>query len=787
MTTESDVTTDSGETAAIQFERANRAYAARAYAEAKTLYERLIEAGHYVGWANFSVGRILRDLDDLDGALASFEAAILQDSGHFWAHFERVDALVRLRAPAEVIGQALLALAEAKAPALKPPHVDRIESASMTVWDAKLFAEAVAPLESIADDPALSELALVRIVERSQRMDLRAKSAGRLMALPPTRDFTFRVLGNYYHETGNAVLEKRCLEQLAAIAPNDFQAYFTLARATARNGDKAALATLRADESRFSLRQRMFVELVVRIEEEDAPAALTAFRTLARLHDDAPLFPGIRLCYLFAQAQRGDTRDEVLAILRAFHPASPDVALVDMNACIERQDFAAARDVFDTRLAQITPRPMNIRLAELDLLAHAQALDQATAIADALVAEGSLSQQAFRMIARVYSEVGRHADVVALAAAHLATETVPEILSMLVRSARKAGALRPLFDALPPDEAGRNRAQQLTYEALVEDLAAAGDAAVIATLDQLGMPEDRLLRIASKLGRPNLGRVGAAENCVFLCADADYLVPALISIASAGLSNMDLVRRTPFALLVEAGETLDRARAAARALSRRVGMSIEVFDAADVVTSSDTLNARYGFFTGGQSLSLAAYYRIFLAEYLSREGRFAQALYIDSDTAVRGGLGDVFALPSQKPLMARPEVDRVEVRNAVKALNLQGTYFNSGVLRFDYRHADIAACLAGAIRCATDPNAVRLFQDQCALNVGFQMAHDPLPEAFNYFHAPRLSGGERDDRREAVIVHYIDRPKPWDSLYRRDAKEWFGWYDLVQSIISTTE
>lgn len=784
MTAETETTTD--DTPEALLHSANKAFDRRAFAEARELFEVLAAIGVQQAWCFFQIGRIAREQEDLKQALESFEQAILLDNSLFWAHFERIDALVRLRAPVPALAEALALLAKARMPAVNATHVERLEVAVMLAWDGGHRAEAVTALESMIAAPDLSELGLVRVVEKSRRVDLRARAAERLMAMPPQRDFSYRVLGNYFHETGNAALERRCLEELARLAPADFQAYFSLARATARSGDKAALAALRESEARFTARQRIFVELVVRLEEEDGLAAMAAFRSLARLHDEAPLFPGIRLCYLLAAAGRTQMRDEVLAILNAFHPSSHDVAMVDLNACIERQDFAAARTVFETRLAQISPRPVNVALAEIDIMAHSGDIARACDLADALVAAGGLSQPAFRMIARVYSEAGRHADVVALADTHIGTENVPDIMALVVRSARKCGGLRAVFDALPPPGTSRNRAQEHTWEALVEDLAVEGDTDIMARLPALGLAEDRLLRIASRLGSPAIV-AGQDVNTVFFCTDATYLLPALISITSAGLSNVDLIRRTPFALLAEAGETLDRARAGAAAIGRRLGMSIQVLDAADVVTASGSLNANYGFFTGGQSLSLAAYYRIFLAQYLSREGRFAKALYIDSDTSVRAGLGEVFALPSAQPLMARPEIDRFEVRNAVRALNLKGTYFNSGVLRFDYRHPEIGERLAAAVNAATDPGIVRLFQDQCALNKGFEQKHDALPEPFNHFHAPKLSQNDKDDRRDAVIVHYIDRPKPWDSLYRRDAREWFGWHDLVRAMTDAAD
>lgn len=761
--------------------QANALYGAREFQQAIPLYEQLIVAGSYVGWSHFSIARSLHALGQDLAALDHLDIAVEVNSDFFWAYFLRLE--LRMATTSNPVAHVLQDLDRIRGlvwPKLSDVHVTVLERACMIAWDAGAFAEAVGVLEKLAQLPQATELTLVRVVERSTLAKDRQAAATRLMALPPTRDFSFRILAAYFYDLGDAKSELACLRAHLALAPQDFQAYFALARTLARLGETAALADLRANEKAFAPRQRMFIDLIVALEKEATDEAYDALIELARIYREAPLFPGIRLCYLLGERDQTLRRDEVLGILAAFHPGNVDVALARMNAALRAIDFERAFEIYSGVLAGVTPRPLRIRLAHIDLLAQSGRADEAEREVDQLLAEGDLNQHSFRIALRVLSEVGRNDDAVTLALPFVGNETNPEILEIVVRSARKCGRMAELFAALPEDAADRNRAHVVAYEAAVEDLVAQGDAGVIARLPALDLPPARLARILSKVR--SLRPAPVRENCLFLCADRAYLWSSLVAMVSAGIGNAELARNAPFILLAEAGDTLDRAQYAAARLNARFGLSIQTVDAADVVGAPETLDARYGFFTGGQSLSLAAYYRIFLADHLGKQGQFAKGLYIDADIVVRRGLAEVFDIESGMPLMARPEIDRPEVRNAVRLLGLKGTYFNSGVLRFDFRNPDFDGCITRAIHHARDPLAVRQFQDQCALNMGFEERHEALPVAFNAFRTPRAT--ERDaELEDAVVVHYIDRPKPWDSLYRRNASEWFSWSDLVSEAV----
>jgi len=324
------------------------------------------------------------------------------------------------------------------------------------------------------------------------------------------------------------------------------------------------------------------------------------------------------------------------------------------------------------------------------------------------------------------------------------------------------------------------RAQSFVLQAVAEDLAELGDTRCLELLDDAEVSVERQNRIRLKTRRLLADREEAKDVCIYYCCDRNYLMPSLVSMISLAMTNVRLSRRAAFRLVVD-DDAIVEATTAAETLSRRLGLQIGVFPASHLLEDLSVLRIGYGLFTGGQALALAAYYRIFYAKYLLDQGEFDQALYVDADTIVRHGLDDLFEEEMTLPLMARHEVDRPEVRYASKVHELKSPYFNSGVLRLNLRHEAIGRAIDIAIESATNPDVELIFQDQCALNRGFDELNAELPERFNYFIPPSTSG-DGIPATDAVIVHFLDRPKPWDSLYRRRAREWFDWFDIVEGL-----
>ncbi len=219
--------------------------------------------------------------------------------------------------------------------------------------------------------------------------------------------------------------------------------------------------------------------------------------------------------------------------------------------------------------------------------------------------------------------------------------------------------------------------------------------------------------------------------------------------------------------LVEAAETFLRQY-------RDDGHSVKVVPAQHVVDSTANLNAEYGLFTSGHTLAASAYYRIFFARTLQRMGAHERATYLDSDIIVRQGLDELFTLDLEgKPLAARIETVRPEVIRATRLNNIaDGGYFNSGILLFDLTSDRLAPALARAVQAIDDEAVTLMFQDQCALNIGFDRDFRPLEMRFNY----PVGEGDRLDTvpGNTAIVHYLDRPKPWSAAYGGDCStQWF--------------
>jgi lipopolysaccharide biosynthesis glycosyltransferase len=211
-----------------------------------------------------------------------------------------------------------------------------------------------------------------------------------------------------------------------------------------------------------------------------------------------------------------------------------------------------------------------------------------------------------------------------------------------------------------------------------------------------------------------------------------------------------------------------------------------------LVPDKSRLAAGYGLFTGGQQLAAAAYYRIYMARRLAETGDYDQLLYVDSDTVIGHGFDGILATPAEAAtlLLARLEVNRPEVRQAIAQHGLpDGRYFNSGVLWFPRVSEAMIARLRQAEQAAEERGSQLLFQDQCALNIGFAGAFEPLPERFNYFAGPhdegKLAGTTVSD---VCMLHVLDRPKPWDSAYPRESaiqRRWLNAAGTLTRILGT--
>jgi lipopolysaccharide biosynthesis glycosyltransferase len=73
-----------------------------------------------------------------------------------------------------------------------------------------------------------------------------------------------------------------------------------------------------------------------------------------------------------------------------------------------------------------------------------------------------------------------------------------------------------------------------------------------------------------------------------------------------------------------------------------------------------------------------------------------------------------------------------------------------------------------------------MYHDQCALNIGFKGKFHLLDDKFNHFVKP----DEERPISDGTIIHYLDRPKPWDPAYfGKYCGLWFAnWHKLAIQI-----
>jgi lipopolysaccharide biosynthesis glycosyltransferase/predicted Zn-dependent protease len=260
------------------------------------------------------------------------------------------------------------------------------------------------------------------------------------------------------------------------------------------------------------------------------------------------------------------------------------------------------------------------------------------------------------------------------------------------------------------------------------------------------------------------------RRAVFLCTDRNYLCATVVALHGA---TRGADRFTDFYIVAE-DDVLSLAIEATLAFVE-AGIRLTIVAASEVVGSADRLLGGYGLFTSGHKLASAAYFRIYFARHLMRQGRHAKALYIDSDVVVTNGIDPLFAVDlAAHPVAARLETPRPEVARAITHHGLaEGRYFNSGVLLFDLRHPRMADALRASIAAVADDSVTLLYHDQCALNLGFRDMFGDLDMTLNYpvAETTRLS----DVPGSAALLHFLDRPKPWSAAYHGEAGPlWFA-------------
>jgi lipopolysaccharide biosynthesis glycosyltransferase len=270
----------------------------------------------------------------------------------------------------------------------------------------------------------------------------------------------------------------------------------------------------------------------------------------------------------------------------------------------------------------------------------------------------------------------------------------------------------------------------------------------------------------------------------YLCADKAYYMSLLTFLASFVSNSVGNEGITWFVFLAE--DVPKTWFIILRDFARKIGLSLEVVKEVDFVNSGARYTENYGIFTGGNTLSRAAFLRIYAAKYLYGIGQFDRACYIDSDIVCLKDVSSFIAKPFHGALLlARaeelsPEVESVTQQHGIREMS----YFNSGVLVFNFRSRKVIDRIEEALRIAeTEPERL-VFHDQCALNIAFADKVTYLEPRFNYFLRPHRP--DNGDFSDATFLHFLDKPKPWDLSYSREYRRvWTRYAEMVRVLLSS--
>jgi lipopolysaccharide biosynthesis glycosyltransferase len=729
-------------------------------------------------YLRFLAGRACADQGDFDAALAHLRVSLSLSADFHWAHYEAARVLQKLGCTGEAAGH-LQTFLEGHSQPLNKPQLAVCELIVDRLFQGDQRSKAAALYGRIVELGARRNLSVVRAMEAAlDRQDTDAAQRFSTFLGAQADAWAHLVMGRLKAAQRQDAQAVEHLRQAQAKAPAQADVALMCAHVLKRLNDGAGDSGLLAElmpvwrQSLPAEEVELLRLTVQRLLPETEQRAL--FLGLALDSRRAQKWPFVE--YLYDHPSHLGSGLGAALLERFEHDA--DIYMCLANVEVSQRRFESGRSLSLRGLgAAVTTaqrRAFEFKLFEIECFC--QRLDSARQLLAAIDID-ALDDIQKTSVVRFYAESCDWQAVAGLLeplwsqpAALLMNE---DQIDFALRAAQRMQVHECWLGAL----AGRDRPWEPAVERLAQVLyedhaTSAADPIAAAELGiELGITATPMLRF--KLGLRDsvaFAPLLAYRDCrraVFHCADRAYLLPALVSLntlldANAELSDADfhLVVDEPLVPLAEAA--LDR-------MANHYSARLLTTAAQTLTIPTELLYAGYGIFTGGHELAASAYYRIYMARRLAASGDYDSLLYIDSDTLVGPGFEDLFDLtPNPEALlMARLEIDRPEVREAIAAHGLpEGRYFNSGLLYFPNIGSDLLTALDMACKLAEQRPGSLLFQDQCALNIAFSGAFDVLPECFNYFVGPRDAHKlEQAAHRDVCMVHMLDRPKPWQAAY----------------------
>jgi lipopolysaccharide biosynthesis glycosyltransferase len=250
------------------------------------------------------------------------------------------------------------------------------------------------------------------------------------------------------------------------------------------------------------------------------------------------------------------------------------------------------------------------------------------------------------------------------------------------------------------------------------------------------------------------------RNAIVTAADREYLPAAVCALLSCANEGAVGIGTALFLLAIgcSAAEVDD-----VRGFLKRQGVSAQV-----VAIAAERLQP----FQASNGLGVATYARLLLREDF--DDRWNRLLYLDADVRVMVPLEPLFDVDlAGSPLGAVHDyvqylISGIDESRRRLSLASHSTYFNAGVLLFDWPVAQRSGLLNRARIFAEEYAHLCTFHDQDALNVAFEGAWAPLDPRWNLLIAPippELLRLDYPDHLRANIAHFTGPAKPWMANY----------------------
>jgi lipopolysaccharide biosynthesis glycosyltransferase len=676
-------------------------------------------------------------------------------------------------------------------PGVHPDVLPRLARAAHAVFEAQRSEEALAVYRLLHQRGFRDYLVLVRLVEATLLTGDSASAAPYAQELE--RDYADRLdvwaiaaLSRYHQARGD---RRRAVSMLAALPPlprDSVAAEALVLHRLVECGavDEASARLSRLPDSDDALLYAARLRIAVRSGDAPQLARLFAMPSLPTLPDwmiaeavfvlSNPGFLPLHVAQPLLERLDGLLGSRVSANPRLLHPRMhyllqskrwEDLGLIFQE--IEGSELAAERETL---------------LRQLEYYCHADNPQGAERIYRDHFQNTHLNKWEGMTVLRLLSELKRWDEAARVLLQHVRQGFgFGGAQHLAMRIVRKGAIHEALLDAAAPTGTSLRDPELDAFLRLVEE-----DLSVLRSARALTL----------SLGRPDMSSAYRSNwvfpthhkadndrqpNCMFLCVNQKYFL-SLLTFLCSFFGQSPQVECKVFVFLD--GDVPKHWYGAIPMVASRFGRSVELVQEQEFVPREVEHREEYGFFAGGGHLARAAYFRLYATRYLLKNHGFSRGVYIDTDTVCRGDLSPMFEFDLGGRLVgAASEEYSLDVINAASRHGLEPSeYFNSGVLILPMADLGLSDAIEAAIRVSETEQERLMFQDQCALNIAFRGHVRPLPQRFNFFLRPhRERNGHLED---GLILHFVDKPKPWDIVFDRSYREeWRVWALLLGSIL----